>query len=48
MLSIAEYKAAAELAATFKLQGKTKESAAEYMIRNDFKHRFALEVMHNM
>ena len=48
MLTNAEYKAARELAATFKLQGHTKESAAEYMINNDFKYRFAVEVMGNM
>ena len=48
MLTNAEYKAARELAATFKLQGHTKESAAEFMARNDFKYRFAVEVMGNM
>ena len=48
MLTNAEYKAAKELAATFKIQGHTKESAAEFMARNDFKYRFAVEVMGNM
>ncbi len=48
MLTNAEYKAARELAAIFKLKGYDKESAAEYMIRNDFKYRFAVEVFGNM
>ena len=48
MLTNAEYKAAKELAAIFKLKGDNKESAAEYMLNNDFKYRFAVEVLGNM
>ena len=48
MLTNAKYKAAKELAAIFKLKGDNKESAAEYMLSNDFKYRFAVEVLGNM
>lgn len=47
-MTYAEYKAAKELAATFQLKAYDKEAAAEYMIRNYFDRRFALEVLHNM
>lgn len=47
-MTYAEYKAAKEVAATFQLKAYTKGDAAEYMIKNHYDRRFAIEVLTQM
>lgn len=43
-----EYEMAKEIAENFQRKAYDKESAAEYMIKNRFNYRFAVEVLSNM